>query len=130
MKILYLPILIISLVFCSPACSQSKTNVNYQSALDFKNSIAKKSVVLVDVRTAAEYNAGYIPNAINIDVYSSDFLKNVKALLKPTNELALYCRSGRRSKLAASKLADLNITTYELNNGFNEWLQAGFSMKK
>ena len=87
---------------------------------EFAREIAKKEVQLVDVRTAAEYAEGHIPNAVNIDVYSSDFAEKIAALDK-NQTLAIYCRSGRRSKSAAQQAVNLGFKGVELDGGVLSW---------
>lgn len=124
MKIAYFS-LIMSLLLPFFLSSQKVSTLKYLSAIEFNKVLETKEVTLVDVRTAQEFSQGHIPGAINVDVYNPDFVSKVKTIAagKP---LALYCRSGRRSKLAASKLSGLGVEIYELNNGFLEWVQAGF----
>ena len=87
---------------------------------EFKIEISKSSVQLVDVRTAQEYSEGHIPGAMNIDVNAPDFEEKIKVLDKQEN-VAIYCRSGRRSKMAANKMTAAGFKVIELNTGFLSW---------
>ena len=87
---------------------------------EFKTEISKSDVQLVDVRTVQEYSEGHIPGAMNIDVNAPDFEEKIKALDKKEN-VAIYCRSGRRSKMAANKLTAAGFKVIELNTGFLSW---------
>ena len=62
------------------------------------------SRVVIDVRTPAEYTAGHIAGARNIDVEAADFGSRIASLDKAAPYL-VYCHSGRRSGLAASQMA-------------------------
>ena len=64
---------------------------------------ADDSLVVLDVRTAEEYAAGHLPGAINI---SHDELETRLAELTPyrAKDLVVYCRSGRRTRLALAVL--------------------------
>lgn len=75
------------------------SSVNQTDQVDFTN----KDNVLIDVRTAQEYEEGHLPDAINIDVNSPDFEKEIKKL-NPKKNYYLYCRSGKRSTAAAEKM--------------------------
>lgn len=86
----------------------------------FAREIAKPKVQLVDVRTAEEYAEGHIPDAVNIDVSSPDFVEKVSSLDKK-RVVALYCRSGRRSKRAAEQIANLGFKVVELDGGIISW---------
>ena len=87
---------------------------------EFAREIAKEGVQLVDVRTASEYADGHIPNAVNIDVLSSDFAEKI-ATLDKAKTLAIYCRSGRRSKAAAEQAVKLGFKVVELDGGVLSW---------
>ncbi len=110
-------------------CQTIKPEIEYLTTQEFKKIIELKNVVLIDVRTNAEFIEGHITGAINIDVYDADFTTLVKSKTQGRS-IALYCRSGNRSKLAASKLTDLKVEIYELNYGFKDWVQSGYSVNK
>ena len=76
--------------------------------------------VILDVRTQEEYDEAHIDGAILIP----DYEINVKAesILKDNNQLILvYCRSGRRSKLAAEELVKLGYTNVKEFGGIIDW---------
>jgi len=92
---------------------------------EFEKAIADTSVVRLDVRTPEEYAEGHIAGALNIDVLNSDFEQKATSVLPKDKTIALYCRSGRRSKKAAAILADKGYTIVELNSGYMGWTGAG-----
>lgn len=76
--------------------------------------------VILDVRTEEEYDEGHIEGAVLIP----DFEINSKAegILTDKNQLILvYCRSGRRSKLAAEALVSLGYTNVKEFGGIIDW---------
>lgn len=87
---------------------------------EFIKVIAAKDVQLVDVRTAAEFKEGHIGKAINIDVKNADFDKKIEQL-KKDKIVAIYCKSGNRSKIAAAKLAEKGYTVVEFKGGITAW---------
>ena len=87
---------------------------------EFAREIAKEGVQVVDVRTASEYAEGHIPNAVNIDVLKADFAEKIASLDKE-QKLAIYCRSGRRSKSAAEQAVKMGFTVVELDGGVLSW---------
>ena len=87
----------------------------------FAQVIKDTTVVRLDVRTASEYSQGHIPDALLIDVTQADFMQKAEQLLPKDKTIALYCRSGRRSKTAAQLLAKQGYQVIELNTGFNSW---------
>ncbi|NRB61118.1 MAG: rhodanese-like domain-containing protein [Winogradskyella sp.] len=112
---------LLSLLFGS---SKSKSGaVEVLGKTSFKNAIASTNVQLVDVRTAKEYNGGYINNAINIDFFkSSSFTEKFNELDKD-QPVYIYCRSGHRSAKAAARLEVLGFNKiYDLQGGYLNWL--------
>ena len=88
---------------------------------EFAKVIADTAVVRLDVRTPEEYAEGHIDNAINIDVQNDSFEKKAVSTLPKDKTIALYCRSGRRSKNTAKILSANGYTVVELNSGYNGW---------
>lgn len=99
------------------------------SVTEFATAIKNDSVVVVDVRTPAEYKSGYIKRAQNIDMKSADF-QTEAAKLDKKKKIAVYCRSGKRSKIAANALADMGYMVIELNSGILGWQNASMPVEK
>lgn len=97
---------------------------------EFEQTISDASVVRLDVRTPQEYAESHIVSAINIDVQSNEFDTQASAILPKDKTIAVYCRSGRRSKLAAERLVKMGFNVAELNTGFNGWKQAAKEVTK
>lgn len=70
--------------------------------------------MLIDVRTADEFNAGHLDGAVNIPVQII-----VKAVIPvpKDNSIELYCRSGSRAKMAQLILGHRGFTNVSLLNG-------------
>ncbi len=80
----------------------------------------ESSYIILDVRTQREYEEGHIPKAICIPNESID--KEPPSLLPDKRQVIfIYCRSGRRSKEAAQKLADMGYTTIVEFGGIIDW---------
>ena len=76
--------------------------------------------VILDVRTPEEFAAGHIAGAILIPDY--EIREKAESILTDKDQLILvYCRSGRRSKNAASELATLGYTNIKEFGGINDW---------
>lgn len=105
------------------ACGQK--NFKDVGVEDFSKLTTISNVVLLDVRTAAEYAAGHIDGAVNIDQSQPDFMEKAKAMLPAGNPIAVYCRSGRRSASAAERLANAGWSCTNLNGGIIAWEAAG-----
>ena len=76
--------------------------------------------VILDVRTQEEYDEAHIDGAILIPDYEIN--TKAESILKDKNQLILvYCRSGRRSKNAASELVKLGYTNVKEFGGIIDW---------
>jgi len=104
------------------ACGQS--NFENVDVNGFATLIADTNVVVLDVRSAAEYAEGHIERAMLIDQGQSDFIEQAKAALPKDKKIAVYCRSGRRSANAAGRLADIGYRCVNLKGGIIAWKEA------
>jgi len=97
-------------------------NIKTLTPNEFKKVIADPKVQLVDIRTLDEYASGTIGQAIQIDVTSSDFIKNVRKKLDKSRPVAVFCRSGVRSMRAAQMLTKEGFPViYNLKGGILAW---------
>lgn len=104
------------------ACGQQ--NFENADVQEFAELIADSNVVVLDVRTAAEFAEGHILGAVLIDQGQSDFMEKAKATLPADKTIAVYCRSGRRSANAAGRLADAGYKCVNLKGGIMAWKKA------
>ena len=117
--------MIISAVLCNLlGCTAQQQNFESLDVEAFEKVISDTSVVRLDVRSIDEYASGHIAKAINIDVMKDDFTTKATSLLPKDKTIALYCRSGRRSKKAAGILAENGYKVIELNSGISGWINA------
>lgn len=113
------------MIFSSFFSCQNPEGVESVSAEAFAKIIANDTTIIrLDVRTAEEYAEGHIEGSINIDVLSSDFEQKALAQLPKDKKIALYCRSGNRSKQAMRILANNGYNIVELNTGVLGWMSA------
>ena len=88
---------------------------------DFEQVVQKGEMRVIDVRTRSEYAEGHIAGAENVDVNQPDFIER----LRLKDDVAIYCRSGKRSAKAALLIAEQGYNVYELGGGIMAWRQAG-----
>ena len=116
---------ILLLAFCN-LFGQNDTTFKSVDVKEFEKLITQEQVVLVDVRTSQEHTDAYIPGTdYNIDVLSSEFEEIVDSNLKKDKTIAIYCRSGNRSKKAAKILTAKGFKVIELSTGCNGWSSSG-----
>jgi thioredoxin 1 len=126
---LFTGMIAILLISCVNSVDTSKlTKLN---ASEFSEKIKTiENASLIDVRTSDEFKKGHLPNAVNIDWYSNDFIDQLAALDKNA-PVFIYCHSGSRSSSAASKMIKEGFTeVYELRGGISEWNSNGYSVVK
>ena len=110
-KVLFLLIAVILLTACGHTEENDREavymNITAEEARQIMDS--EEGYVILDVRTQEEYDQGHIPGAILIHNTDKDQL------------ILVYCRSGRRSKLAAGILVSLGYTDIREFGGIIDW---------
>jgi len=113
----------------SPAPGVPTISVQDAYAL-IRNNQGNPNFVILDVRTADEFNSGYIAGTINIDYYSSEFKTNIGKLDKNKRYL-VYCRTGIRGAASVQIMMDLGFKqTQNMAGGITEWIQDGYPTVK
>ena len=108
------------------ACGQDKENDQGAVYVNITAEEAKQIIdseegyIILDVRTQEEYDQGHIPGAIVIS--HEEIAEKAEEVLTDKDQLILvYCRSGRRSKIAAEALAELGYTNIKEFGGIIDW---------
>ena len=115
--------------------SASEQKIGRASADDFallieQISPADSNFVLIDIRTKAEYNAGHIPSAIQMDFYAKDFPQKLDKLARDKVYL-IYCRSGNRTGHTLRLMQKMNFQqVIDLKNGIISWQNSGKKLVK
>ncbi len=118
-------VLLIGLSACAGESNAAVTNLNVS---EFANVLATEDVVILDVRTPAEFADGHIADSINIDAQSGNFAAEIEGLDK-TKTYAVYCRSGNRSGTATQIMAEAGFSKlYNMNGGTIDWTNSGFPL--
>lgn len=93
-------------------------NITAQQAKEIMDT--QTGYVILDTRTQEEYDESHIPGAILIPY--DEITKKAEDILTDKDQLLLvYCRSGRRSKLAAEDLVKLGYTNIKEFGGIIDW---------
>ena len=107
------------------ACAQEETkqeavymNITAQEAKEIMD--RESGYVILDVRTREEYDQGHIPGAIVIS-HEKVAHKAEETLTDKDQLILVYCRSGRRSKIAAEALVELGYTNILEFGGILDW---------
>ncbi len=92
----------------------------------------KGNAVIIDVRTPGEHMNGYIPGTdLNIPHYElAKRISEIKAD-KEKDTVIVYCRSGRRSTIAAKTLERFGFkNVFNLNGGIKAWIRQGYGLTR
>ena len=108
------------------ACGQASENTQEVVYLNITAAEAKvlmesqTDYIILDVRSQEEFDQGHIPGAILIP--DTEIAARAEAVLTDKDQLILvYCRSGRRSKLASQALVELGYTNIREFGGIIDW---------
>ncbi len=105
-------------VGCSDGGSATYEQISGAEAKALMDSESGYSII--DARTQEEYDEGHIPGAILIPEY--EIADRAEKELPDKDQLILvYCRSGRRSKIAAEELVKLGYTNVKEFGGIIDW---------
>ena len=119
-------ILLLLAVMMLTACGQDKENDQGVVYVNITAEEAKQIMdneegyIILDVRTQEEYDEGHIPGAIVIS--HEEIAEKAEEVLTDKDQLILvYCRSGRRSKIASEALVELGYTNIKEFGGIIDW---------
>ena len=132
-KIIFLSVVIITIASVFSGCTQKTdknqteaTQVNIGTYYQISQDEAKRIMdeesdyIIVDAREQSEYDEGHIKGAIVIPY--TEIEQKAEEMLPNKDQLILvYCRSGRRSKIAAQSLANMGYTNVKEFGGIIDW---------
>ena len=119
-------IILLLAVMLLTACGKDKekdqgavyVNITAEEAKQIMDS--EEGYIILDVRTQEEYDEGHIPGATQIS--HEEIAEKAEDVLTDKEQLILvYCRSGRRSKIAAEALVELGYTNIKEFGGIIDW---------
>ena len=108
------------------ACAHTKENDREAAYMNITAEEARQIMdsedgyIILDARTQEEYDQGHIPGSIVIS--HEEIAEKAEEVLTDKDQLILvYCRSGRRSKIAAEALVELGYTNIKEFGGIIDW---------
>ena len=121
-KLVFLLLAVMLLTACGQAKENDQgavyVNITAEEAKEIMDS--EEGYIILDVRTQEEYDEGHIPGAIVIS--HEEIAEKAEGVLTDKDQLILvYCRSGRRSKIAAETLVELGYTNIKEFGGIIDW---------
>lgn len=118
-RILFFVFCLLLLTGCGGTIADSSYEQITQEAA--KEMMDTQDVIILDVREQEEYDSGHIPGAVLLPVGTIDEDTAAEAIPEKDSTLLVYCRSGNRSRTAASALAELGYTNIYEFGGINTW---------
>ena len=126
-RFIILLLLAICLCGCSPAAENTEEETETMAVYtqispeEAKEMMDEQEVLILDVREENEYKGGHVPGA-KLLVLDSINEETAAAVIPAKDTTTLvYCRSGRRSKIASQQLADMGYTNVYEFGGIIEW---------
>ena len=121
-KLIFLLLAVLLLTACGQNVENDQgvvyMNITAEEAKEIMDT--QEGYIILDVRTQEEYDEGHIPGAIVIS--HEEITEKAEEMLTDKNQLILvYCRSGRRSKIAAEALVELGYTNIKEFGGIIDW---------
>ena len=121
-KLIFLLLAVMLLTACGQDTENDQgavyVNITAEEAKQIMDS--EEGYIILDVRTQEEYDEGHIPGAIVISHEKIE--EKAEEVLTDKDQLILvYCRSGRRSKIAAEALVELGYTNIKEFGGIIDW---------
>ena len=121
-KLIFLFLAVIWLTACGQDTENNReavyVNITAEEAKRIMDS--EEGFIILDVRTREEYEQGHIPGATQIS--HEEIAEKAEEVLTDKDQLILvYCRSGRRSKIAAEALVELGYTNIKEFGGILDW---------
>ena len=112
------------------SCAQSSTSASQVlKAAAYKEAIAAKNIQVLDVRTAAEFNAGHIQNALQANWLDQKEFANRTQHLDKNLTVYVYCQVGARSASAQAALEAKGYNVINLEGGLSNWKMNGFPVE-
>ena len=84
--------------------------------------LVANGVKVVDVRTPAEFATGHVPGAINIP--HDEMEKRFAEVGPPSTPVLVYCKTGRRSAIAAGVLKEKGFSTLYDMQAYDRWVES------
>lgn len=114
---------------CAQVIAKELKDIKIREAAELMKKKPDKLVIL-DVRTPAEFRDGHIPNAKNMDFFGGSFDMDISKLSKD-DTILVYCKSGKRSAGAADVLSDAGFkTVLHMSDGMDVWKKEGMPVEK
>ena len=112
------------------SCAQTSTSLSrVLNAAAYKEAINAKNIQVLDVRTAAEFNAGHLQNALQANWLDQKEFTDRTQHLDKNLPVYVYCQVGARSASAQAALEAKGYKVVNLEGGLSNWKMNGFPVE-
>ena len=112
------------------SCAQTSTSLSrVLNAAAYKETINAKNIQVLDVRTAAEFNAGHLQNALQANWLDQKEFADRTQHLDKNLTVYVYCQVGARSASAQAALEAKGYKAVNLEGGLSSWKMNGFPVE-
>jgi rhodanese-related sulfurtransferase len=112
------------------SCAQTSTSLSrVLNAAAYKEAINAKNIQVLDVRTAAEFNAGHLQNALQANWLDKKEFTDRTQHLDKNLPVYVYCQVGARSASAQAALEAKGYKVVNLEGGLSNWKMNGFPVE-
>jgi phage shock protein E len=102
------------------SCSRGAAETSISRADLADRIVAQRAPLILDVRTASEFDSGHIPGAVNIP--HTELPRRIGELDASDREIVVYCERGGRAMKAASELRKAGFSTVlHLQGDMSAW---------
>ena len=121
-KSLFFSCIALFLLACAPSNAQQSGEFLILAKQEYQSRLSQESEPqLIDVRTPAEFQAGAIAGAVNLNLLDGTFESSIEQL-DPTKTVFVYCAKGGRSGKAATLLKSKGFkSVVDLKDGYSNW---------
>ncbi|MDZ4164602.1 MAG: rhodanese-like domain-containing protein [Smithellaceae bacterium] len=111
--------------------AKAKEEIQRVTAADVKAALDnKEKAIILDVRDKEEYDAGYIPGAINVSRGKLEF-RVMGAIPDLNAKVYVYCLTAARSALATKTMMEMGYkNVVQMDAPFEAWTKAGYPVEK
>jgi Rhodanese-related sulfurtransferase len=114
-----LPLLVLLFLAVATVEAQNKVQVDSKQASELLKK--DKKIIVLDVRTAEEFNEGHIKGAVNIDIRQPDAYSKIDKL-NHAEKYIVHCRTNHRSGMATDYMMQKGFkNVYQMMDGFPGW---------
>ena len=119
---------LLAVISCGAFGQRVYRDISVNRADSIINATKDSSLVLLDVRTPAEYDKGHLEDAVLINILKRGFRRKLSGLDRDASYL-VYCATGGRSARAMKIMKKKKFRkVYNMVGGIRDWTKEGYDI--